>query len=142
MSFVTAELITPFPEAREMSRARVLVVEDEIEVAATLLEQLAGRDYEVRTATTAEEGFDVIDAFRPDVLLLDLSLPGLSGPGLLTILGRLHPGLPVIVITSVVDPRLVAQIADRKPFHLVHKPWDSEALDRLVAAAAKESRLS
>ena len=123
-----------------MPRARVLVVEDEIEVAATLLEQLAGRDYEVRTATTAEEGLDVIDAFRPDVLLLDMSLPGLSGPGVLAILRRLHPGLPVIVVTSVVDPRVVAQITQHTPFHLVYKPWDIEALDRLVAAAAKASR--
>lgn len=119
-----------------MKRARVLVIEDEVEVAATLLEQLAGRDYEVRTATTAEEGLDTVDEFRPDVLLLDLSLPGLSGPGLLTVFARMCPGLPVIVVTSAVDPRVVAQIADHKPFHVVHKPWDIDALDRLVASAA------
>ena len=119
-----------------MKGARVLVIEDEVEVAATLLEQLAGRDYEVRTATTAEEGLDVADDFRPHVLLLDLSLPGLSGPGLLPIFARLHPRLPVIVVTSTVDPRMVEQIAQHKPFHVVHKPWDVDALDRLIASAA------
>ena len=45
----------------------------------------------------------------------------------------------MIVVTSVVDPRLLAQIADHKPFHVVHRPWDIEALDRLVAAAATTS---
>jgi DNA-binding NtrC family response regulator len=124
----------------KMSRARVLVIEDEIEVAATLLEQLTGRDYEVVTATTAEESFDIIDEFRPDVLLLDLSLPGLSGPGLLTVFARVHPALPVIVVTSVVDPRTIAEIAARRPFHVVYKPYDIDALDRLVAAATEQSR--
>ena len=125
-----------------MSRARVLVIEDEIDVAATLLEQLAGRDYDVMTAITVKEGFDVIDTFRPHVLLLDISLPGLSGPGLVPIFGRVYPGLPVIVVTSTVDPAVLRELAAQKPFHLLHKPWDLDALDRLVAAAAKESRLS
>lgn len=123
-----------------MSRARVLVIEDEIEVAATLLEQLAARDYEVVTATTAKEGLDVIDTFQPDVLLLDPTLPGLSGPALLPMFGRLHPRLPVIVVTSTVEPRTLAEIASHQPFHLVHKPYDVDALDRLVAAAAEASR--
>jgi len=125
----------------KMSRARVLVVEDEIEVAATLLELLTGRDYEVVTATTAEESFGIVDEFRPDVLLLDLSLPGLSGPGLLTVFARVHPALPVIVVTSAVDPRTIAEIASRHPFHVVHKPYDIDALDRLVEAATEQSRM-
>jgi DNA-binding NtrC family response regulator len=123
-----------------MSRARVLVIEDDVDVAATLLEQLAGRDHEVLTVTTAEEGLDIIDAFRPDVLLLDTTLPGLSGPSLLPVFGRLHPGMPIIVLTASVDPRVLAQIEGHKPFRLVHKPYDIDALDRLVAAAADESR--
>ena len=82
---------------------------------------------------------DVIDAFHPDVLLLDISLPGLSGPGLLTIFARVHPRLPVIVVTSAVDSHVIARVADQKPFHIVHKPYDLDALDRLIAAAARDS---
>jgi len=125
-----------------MSRARVLVVEDEIEVAATLLEQLTGRDYTVMTATTAQEGLDVLRTFRPDVLLLDISLPGLSGPDLIAVFGGASPGLPIIVVTSAVESQTIARIADHKPFHVVYKPYDVDALDRLVAAAAKEPRVA
>jgi DNA-binding NtrC family response regulator len=121
-----------------MSRARVVVIEDDIDAAATLLEELVGRDYEVLTATTAKEGLEVVDACRPDVVLLDVALPGRSGPGLLAVLGRLHPWLPVIVVTSTIDARVLAQVAECKPFHLVHRPYDVDALDRLVAAAASE----
>jgi hypothetical protein len=46
--------------------------------------------------------------------------------------------LPVIVVTSAVDPRVVEKIAGHKPFHVMHKPWDIDALDRLVAAAARD----
>ena len=123
-----------------MSRGRVVVIEDDIDVAATLLDELVGRDYEVMTATTAKEGLEVVEACQPDVVLLDMSLPGMSGPELLGVFGRVHPRLPVIVLTGTVDPRILTQIAERRPFHLLHKPYDVEALDRLVAAAADESR--
>ena len=72
------------------------------------------------------------------MLLLDLTLPGLSRPGLLAVFRRVHPRLLVIVVTSAVDPRVVGQIAGHKPFHVMHKPWDIDALDRLVAAAARD----
>jgi len=123
-----------------MSRGRVVVIEDDIDVAATLLDELVGRDYEVLTATTAKEGLEVVEAWQPDVVLLDVVLPGMSGPELLSVLGRVYPRLPVIVLTGTLDPRILTQIAERRPFHLLHKPYDVEALDRLVAAAADESR--
>ena len=127
-----------------MPRARVLVIEDEVDVAATVLELLTARNYEVIAVTTAEEGLEVIPGFRPSVLLLDISLPGLSGPGLLDVFARRYAWLPVIVVTSAVDPEILSRIADGKPFHLVHKPFDLDALDRLVAAAAagQEDRMS
>jgi len=74
-----------------LTRGRVLVVEDEIEVAATLLELLVERNYEVLTATTAEEGLKAVPAFRPNVVLLDISLPDMSGPSALTVFRALIP---------------------------------------------------
>ena len=120
-------------------RGRVLIVEDEIEVAATMLELLVARSYEVVTATTAEEALKIVPAFRPNVLLLDITLPGMSGPGLLTTFRRAHPRLPVIVVTAAVDPGALARIAERDPFHVVYKPFDIDALDRLISLAVSKT---
>jgi DNA-binding NtrC family response regulator len=123
-------------------RGRVLVVEDEIDVAATLLELLVARGYEVLTATTAEEALKIVPAFRPNVVLLDITLPGMSGPGLLTTFHRAHPRLPVIVVTAAVDAGVLARIAERAPFHVVYKPFDIDALDRLINAAVSKTGLA
>jgi CheY-like chemotaxis protein len=122
------------------SRGRILVVEDEIEVAATLLELLVARNYEVLTATTAEEALKVVPAFRPNVLLLDITLPGMSGPGLVTTFRRAYSRLPIIVLTAAVDGGVLARLAELKPFHVVHKPFDIDALDRLIGSAVGLSK--
>jgi two-component system, NtrC family, sensor kinase len=135
----------PAKEAQDTmteDRGRVLVVEDETEVAATLLDLLAGRDYNVVTATTAEEGLKTVPSMRPNVVLLGLSLPDMSGPDLLTAFRRIDPYVPIIVVTSVVDPDVIKQVRAKEPFHLVHKPFDIDALDRVVSAAVRSNILS
>jgi len=117
----------------------VVVVEDNADIRL-LLRALLDEAHQVAEFENGPDALAGLNRAVPDVVLLDISLPGLSGPGLLTVFGRVHPWLPVIVVTSTVDPRILARIADHKPFHLVNKPYDLEALDRLVAAAADESR--
>lgn len=59
-------------------RPRVLVIED-IEINRDLLQQLLEDDYEVRSEVDGESGLAAVDAWRPDIVLLDLSLPKLDG---------------------------------------------------------------
>jgi CheY-like chemotaxis protein len=110
-------------------------VEDDTEVAAVLAELVSGAEYEVAWAGTAEEGIRLASVFRPDVMLLDMSLPGLSGPRLLAVFRRAHPDVPVIVVTSEAHPDVVKQIEEHGPFAFVQKPFDNAAVLRLVAAA-------
>ena len=118
-----------------MRGVRVLVIEDDADVAATLVEALTERGYHVSAVTTAEDGLKVIPSLRPDVLLLDIWLPGLSGPGMLAEFRKAHPGLPVIVLTSEVDREMVGRISDMKPVHLVQKPFDADILHGLITDA-------
>jgi two-component system KDP operon response regulator KdpE len=59
--------------------ARILVIDDEIEVVRALRRSLAAHGYTVLTATSGEEAIKVTAEQRPDLLLLDLMLPGMSG---------------------------------------------------------------
>jgi len=61
-------------------RGRVLVVDDDRAVAATLRDMLILElGYGVKIAITGEEGIGVADVYRPDVVLLDINLPGMRG---------------------------------------------------------------
>ena len=121
-------------------RGRILLVEDDVEVAATLFELLTDRDYNVAVATSAEDALKTLSSDRPEVLLLDMSLPGRSGPELLTLFRRTRPGLPIIVVTAAVEPEILKRIAELDPFQLFSKPVDIGALDRAITSAITQSR--
>ncbi|HYX50485.1 MAG TPA: response regulator, partial [Ktedonobacteraceae bacterium] len=61
------------------SGARILVVDDEIEILRALQRSLIAHGFDVCTASTGEEALEGIAHYRPDLMLLDLGLPGMSG---------------------------------------------------------------
>lgn len=82
--------------------ARVLVVDDEPEIAALVAYHLARASYRVRTAADGPEAFRALDTERPDLIVLDVLLPGLSG---LEVLKTLHArpeleAVPVVLLTA------------------------------------------
>ena len=86
-----------------MSKARVLLVDDEREFAATLTERLRLRGYEASAAFTAEEAIAAVGTSAPDVVLLDLNLPGVRGVELLLTLRQLLPRAEVILLSGHLD---------------------------------------
>ncbi|HLJ34788.1 MAG TPA: response regulator, partial [Ktedonobacteraceae bacterium] len=61
------------------SGARILVVDDEIEIMRALQRSLTAHGFEVFTANSGEDALTAIVNHRPDLMLLDLGLPGISG---------------------------------------------------------------
>lgn len=89
----------------DVKAVSILIVDDEEDFARTLSSRLELRGYCVHTAFGGEEGLSSMVADPPDVLLLDMRMPGLSGPEVLAKLRheRPFPGsatLPVIIVTG------------------------------------------
>ncbi|MBV9411488.1 MAG: response regulator, partial [Acidimicrobiia bacterium] len=78
---------------------KILVIDDEERFARALAISLRARGYEVDTATTGEEGLDHAAQVRPDVVVLDLGLPGIDGLDVLRGL-RGWTNVPVIVLSA------------------------------------------
>jgi CheY-like chemotaxis protein len=114
---------------------RVLLVEDDVDVAETLAEMLQVLGYEVRTAVTGAEGFGLVTTFRPNVVLLDLRMPGISGIDALPLFRQHHPSLPVIVVTANIDPEIARLVLERGAVGYLQKPFDVAALEQLITAA-------
>jgi len=78
---------------------RVLIVEDEAPMRQTLTMNLRSRHYEIELAATGEEALIVARKSRPDVVLLDLGLPGISGLDVITGLRTWSP-VPIVVLSA------------------------------------------
>jgi DNA-binding NtrC family response regulator len=79
---------------------RVLLVDDEVEFVSALAERLNLRGFEAQTANSGVEALRKIDASPPDVVLLDVLMPGLSGVEVLKQIKRDHPQVQVILLTG------------------------------------------
>ena len=79
---------------------RVLLVDDEAEFVSALAERLNLRGFEADTANSGVEALRKIDASPPDVVLLDVLMPGLSGVEVLKQIKRDHPQVQVILLTG------------------------------------------
>ena len=105
--------------------ARILIIEDELELARGLEINLSREGYEVLCAPTGEEGLRIAERERPDLVLLDLMLPGMSGLDVCREMRGRGNAVPVIMLTAkstipdrVVGLELGADDYVTKPFSL------------------------
>ncbi len=83
-----------------MEKMRVLLVDDEREFVSALAERLNLRGFDAETATSGEEALQKIAAAPPQVVLLDMLMPGMSGLEVLKRVKRDHPEVKVILLTG------------------------------------------
>jgi CheY-like chemotaxis protein len=91
---------------------RILVVEDEPQVAEYLAEAIRGAGYEAMVALDGTEALDVLEATQVDGVFLDLVMPGLSGLAVLAQIRKRHPHLPVVIISGNAAVEGIAEKAD------------------------------
>ncbi len=86
-------------------KPKILVVDDKLDTLLLLQELLAGKDYQVITAAEADEAKDLVHSERPDLILLDVVMPGKSGLDLCRELKEdpITRLIPVVMITGLTD---------------------------------------
>ena len=110
----------------------ILVVDDDPEVRQLIYDVLDDEGYEVDTAADGWEALAKATRRRPSLLVLDLTLPRLSGPELAAQLARLHDRpVPVLVISG--DGLAGSKARALGAFGYLHKPFEIEQLLALVA---------
>lgn len=112
---------------------RVLVIDDEVKFCALVKTFLAGRGYEVATASTTQDALLQIEQFHPDVVLMDILMPGLSGLELLKLIRDQAFPPRVIMVTASEKDEMVQQAMRDGAEAYVCKPIELETLDRLIS---------
>jgi DNA-binding NtrC family response regulator len=127
-------------EAQGMAPYSVCIVDDEETIREGIILSL-GKKYRIRGYGTAEAALEAIKAGPPDLVLLDIGLPGMSGLDALPLIKSLRPDLPVIVITAFEDVRSVVTAMKSGAYDYVVKPLHMDTLDVNIRNALETIRL-
>jgi DNA-binding NtrC family response regulator len=112
----------------------VLVVDDDEKIRDTLYELLS-EEYRCQTAETAEKALARLDAESYDVVLTDISMPGLTGLELLGHIRQKYPDTPVIIISGISDQEYAQGMIRLGAFDFLLKPFSLDAVMKSVKRA-------
>ena len=111
---------------------KLLVVDDEEKIRHVLSEYFTFKGYEVRTACRGEDAVALTSVFSPDVVLLDLLMPGMSGVETLRTLKGIAPALRVLIISAADHDEVVQEMLRQGADFYVCKPLNLAQLEHLV----------
>jgi CheY-like chemotaxis protein len=115
---------------RKAPRASVLVIDDDPDVRAFICESLAEQGYKVREAGDGRAGLAAFAAERPDLIVLDFIMPGLSGAEVASRVLADRPEQAILFVSGYSETDAVRSVAPNAP--VLPKPFRAEALERAV----------
>jgi two-component system KDP operon response regulator KdpE len=120
--------------------ARILIVDDEPDMASLLDAALKAEGYEVESALNAREGLQKAFNFQPDLILLDVMMPGMDG---WEALGRIREfsNVPVVMLTALQGEDRVVQGLDIGADDYITKPFRIQELKARIRAALRRASL-
>jgi len=118
---------------------KVLLVDDEEDFASTLAERLRIRGMEARMAANGEEALRLISDDLPQIVILDVMMPGMSGLEVLKRIKVDHPHLPVILLTGIGTTKEGVEGMRLGAYDYLMKPLQIEGLIEKIGAALQST---
>ncbi len=134
--------VTPSERTNGDDRFRVLVVDDERAILETVEILLRGEGFDATVFQSAREALDRFDEIKPDVVLSDIRMPGVTGLELLAAVRERDPEVPVILMTAQASLQSAVKAVNEGAFYYLQKPFSNDELVLLVRRAADTRRLS
>jgi two-component system KDP operon response regulator KdpE len=123
---------------QQIPAKRILVVDDEPQIARVLRRSLAARGYEVQAADEGEEALGIFNSWAPDLVITDLSMPNMSGLELCRRI-RATSQAPIIVLSVKGEERAKVEALDAGADDYVTKPFGMDELLARVRAALRRA---
>ena len=120
-----------------MDNIRVLIVDDEEELAKTIAERLEIRGIRCQTVLDSDKAIDSIKSQAPDVVVLDLMMPGIGGIGILKQIKSMELNIPVILLTGYGSKDMTIEGMNLGAFDYVLKPCNLDDLITTIQEAKK-----
>jgi len=124
------------------SRGRLLLVDDEENILKSIRRVLRRGDWDIETATDAEEGLRRLEQFAPQVVISDFRMPGMNGVDFLTRVKEQVPLAQRIMLTGQADQMAIEEAINRSEiFRFISKPWNDSHLVLTVKSAFEQYAL-
>src|SRR5256712_3906714 len=124
-----------------MPKSRILVIDDEAAIRDSLKMTLEYEGYEFVGAATGQEGLALAERDAPDLVLLDVKMPGMDGIEVLERLRSMNEALPVVVISGHGTISTAVEATKKGAFDFIEKPFASERVLVSVRNALDQRRL-
>ncbi len=129
-----------------MKNSKILVVDDDQDILTMLQDRLAALQYEVLTATDGPSALSLIERDMPDMLLLDLEMPRMTGMEIMKRLGEARSsangaGLPIVVMTAHATIARAVEAMKAGALDFITKPFDMDHLAIVVRKALEREHL-
>jgi len=125
----------------ESRQPRVLIIDDESAILDTLRILLKKRGFDPETAQGGRGGLEALTKSRPDIVLTDIRMPGVSGTDILEEARKLDPELPVILMTAQATLQSAIQAVNEGAFYYIQKPFSNDELLAILQRAAEQRKL-
>ena len=112
--------------------AKILVVDDQLGVRRLLFETFREDQHEVEMAANGEEAIRLLTIFKPDLILMDMKMPGMSGLETLAQIRSMNQQVDVIMMTAYGDAQNLEQAKDLGIRYYIGKPFDLFELRKRV----------
>jgi two-component system, NtrC family, nitrogen regulation response regulator NtrX len=123
-------------------KSRVLVIDDEAAIRDSLRMILEYEDYQFVGAASGQEALDVVRRERPDIVLLDIKMPGMDGMEVLRKLRAVDEGLPVVMISGHGNTATAVEAIRSGAIDFLDKPLSSERVIVTLRNVLRQSELS
>jgi DNA-binding NtrC family response regulator len=120
-----------------MKKVKLLLVDDEAEFVETLQARLALRDLDARVARDGEEALAAVEKEEPDVIVLDIKMPGIDGIEVLRRVKQAYPNVEVIILTGHGSKQDEETARSLGAFQYMQKPVDLDKLVPQISGAFK-----
>jgi two-component system nitrogen regulation response regulator NtrX len=124
-----------------MPKSRILVIDDEAAIRDSLKMTLEYEGYEFVGAATGQEGLALVERETPDLVLLDVKMPGMDGLEVLDRLRAMNETLPVIVVSGHGTISTAVEATKKGAFDFIEKPFPSERVLVSLRNALDQRRL-
>ena len=110
---------------------RKILIVDDSPVARKMLKNSIPKNmgYEIFEATDGQDGIKKFQMLKPDVVFMDLTMPGVDGYTALEEIRRIHKNAVVIVTTADVQPKSISNVMERGAFTLLKKPAKANIIE-------------
>lgn len=118
-----------------MGGQKILIVDDEPDIAEVLGDRLESEGYEIRIVHRAKACYRAVAEDPPDLILMDIQMPGISGMDALVEMKTHHPSIPVLMVSASTTQTVAQEAIKKGAVGFLLKPYEPAELMRKVRSA-------